>query len=90
MSHSVKQASTSPAGEGTEGGTVGPRQDTDDRPTRDIPAIITRQFALSAERRLATLEREMRSLSGDVVALEEDVKTLKALVREMRAGRYDQ
>lgn len=86
MSHSVERASASPAREGTKDGTGGPRQDdTGDRP---IEAMITRRFALSAERRLATLEREMRSLSGDVVALEEQVKVLRLSVREMReAGR---
>lgn len=85
MSHSVKQASASPEREGTEGGTVGPRQDdTGDRPADAF--TLSRRFQHSTDMRLATLEREMRSLSGDVVALEEQVKVLRQLVREMRNG----
>ena len=76
MSHSVKQASASPAREGSQGGTVGPRQDdTGDRPTDAVHT--SRRFQNSTDMRLATLEREMRSLSGDVVALEEAVKVLR-------------
>lgn len=78
-----KQASASPAWEGSQGGAVGPRQDdTGDRPTTTDAVHTSRRFQTSTDMRLATLEREMRSISGDPVALEEHVRVLRKLVRE--------